>query len=122
MKVLSVVGARPQFIKAAPVSRQLRRHHQEVLLHTGQHYDHGMSQVFFDDLGIPLPDINLRIGSATHGRQTGDMLAGVESVLLEEQPDWMLVYGDTNSTLAGALAAAKLHIPVGHMPQGNRRM
>ena len=120
MRVLSVVGARPQFIKAAPVSRQLRRQHQEVLLHTGQHYDHGMSQVFFDDLGSPLPDVNLGIGSATHGRQTGQMLAGIESVLLEEQPDWMLVYGDTNSTLAGALAAAKLHVPVGHVEAGLR--
>lgn len=120
MRVVSIVGARPQFIKAAPVSRQLRRRHQEVLLHTGQHYDYGMSQAFFDELDIPLPDVCLGIGSASHGRQTGEMLIGVEAALLKELPDWVLVYGDTNSTLAGALAAAKLCIPVAHVESGLR--
>ena len=120
MKVLTVVGARPQFIKAAPVSRILRRNHEEFLLHTGQHYDDAMSDVFFRQLAIPAPDLNLKVGSGRHGAQTGAMLPGIEDVALAERPDWMLIYGDTNSTLAGALVGAKLHIPVAHVEAGLR--
>jgi UDP-GlcNAc3NAcA epimerase len=126
MKVVTIVGTRPQFIKAAAVSRVLRQRHQEVLLHTGQHYDYKMSGVFFDGLEMPAPDVNLEVCSGTHGVQTGAMLQGIENVLLTEQPDWLLIYGDTNSTLAGAMAAAKLNIPVAHIEAGlrsfNRRM
>jgi len=120
MKVLTVVGARPQFIKASAVSRQLRKQHEEFLLHTGQHYDYQMSGVFFDGLDLPTPDANLNVGSGPHGAQTGAMLKGIEEVLASNRPDWMLVYGDTNSTLAGALAAAKLEIPVAHVEAGLR--
>lgn len=131
MKIATVIGARPQFIKAAPVSRALRSVNggaeiTEILIHTGQHYDPNMSQVFFDELGLPTPHYNLAIGSGCHGWQTGQMLAAIEGVLLEESPDCVLIYGDTNSTLAGALAASKLHIPVAHVEAGlrsfNRRM
>lgn len=128
MRIVTVVGARPQFIKAAVVSRALRDCPgvREVLVHTGQHYDRNMSGVFFEELGLPLPDVNLGIGSGPHGRQTGRMLEALEAVLLEYQGDWVLVYGDTNSTLAGALAAVKLHLPLAHVEAGlrsfNRRM
>ena len=120
MKFVSVVGARPQFVKAAAVSRELRKRHKEVLLHTGQHYDYLMSGVFFDGLEIPAPEVNLGVGSGSHAHQTASMLQGIEDVLVAERPDWLIIYGDTNSTLAGALAAAKLSIPVAHIEAGLR--
>jgi UDP-N-acetylglucosamine 2-epimerase len=120
MKVLTVVGARPQIIKAAAVSGPLRRRVHEVLVHTGQHYDDRMSDQFFRELEVPAPDHHLGVGSAAHGVQTGRMLAALEPVMIAERPDRVLVYGDTNSTLAGALAAAKLGIPVVHVEAGLR--
>jgi UDP-N-acetylglucosamine 2-epimerase len=126
-KVVTVVGARPQFVKAGPVSRALASAgHAEVLVHTGQHYDPNMSAIFFDELGLPAPAHHLGVGSGSHAAQTGAMLERVERVIDGERPDWVLVYGDTNSTLAAALAAAKLHVPVAHVEAGlrsfNRRM
>src|SRR5690606_33464626 len=122
MRLVTVLGARPQFIKAAPVSRALERHGgvTEVVVHTGQHFDANMSDVFFEQLGIREPDHRLDVHGGTHGRMTGRMLEAVEEVLLAEEPDGVLVYGDTNSTLAGALAAAKLHVPVAHVEAGLR--
>lgn len=119
-KICTVVGARPQFIKLAVVSRVLRKEFQEVLIHTGQHYDHNMSDVFFEEMDIPKPDYNLGISGGTHGQMTGQMLIEIEKVLLKEQPDMVLLFGDTNSTMAAALAAVKLHIPVCHVEAGNR--
>ncbi len=128
MRILTVLGARPQFIKAAAVSTALLRAGglEEVIVHTGQHHDAAMSDIFFDELGIPVPAHNLGIAGGVHGEMTGRMLAAIETVVLAERPDWLLVYGDTNSTLAGALAAAKLHVPIAHVEAGlrsyNRRM
>lgn len=119
-KICSVVGARPQFIKLAVVSRVLRRYCHEVLIHTGQHYDHNMSDVFFEEMDIPHPDYNLGVSGGTHGQMTGQMLIKLEEVFLQEQPDMVLLFGDTNSTMAAALAAVKLHIPVCHVEAGNR--
>ncbi|QVL51278.1 MAG: UDP-N-acetylglucosamine 2-epimerase (non-hydrolyzing) [Thiocapsa sp.] len=123
MKIVVVIGARPQFIKAAVVSRALREHCAdacEVLIHTGQHFDANMSEVFFDELEIPRPDYHLGIGGGTHGQNTGRMIEAIETVLLAERPDWVLVYGDTDSTLAGALAAVKLNVPIAHVEAGLR--
>ena len=120
MKIVTVVGARPQFIKAAAVSRVLREKHKELLIHTGQHYDSNMSDVFFEELHIPKPDWNLGVGSGSHARQTAEMMVGIETILLEEKPDCLLIYGDTNSTLAGAIAASKIHVPVIHVEAGLR--
>lgn len=120
MKIVTVVGARPQFIKAAAGSRQIRKEHREILVHTGQHFDDNMSAVFFREMGIPAPDYNLGISGGTHAAMTARMLVAIEEVLEKEKPDALLVYGDTNSTLAAALAASKMRIPVFHVEAGNR--
>ncbi len=121
-KIVTVLGARPQFIKAATVSRELKRrgNFKEIIVHTGQHFDSNMSDIFFRQMEIPVPDYNLAINGLSHGAMTGKMIAAIEEILLEVKPDWVLVYGDTNSTLAGALAAAKLHINVAHVEAGLR--
>jgi UDP-GlcNAc3NAcA epimerase len=120
MRVLSIVGNRPQFIKAAPLSLALRDRTEEVTLHTGQHYDRELSAVFFEELGLDAPAYRLDAGSGTHAEQTGRMMPGIERAVLEQEPDWVVVYGDTNSTLAGALAAAKIGAPVAHVEAGLR--
>ena len=121
MKILSVVGARPQFVKLAPVADAIAAAgHQHVIVHTGQHYDPLLSDVFFDDLGIPAPDVHLGVGSGSHGKQTGSILAALDDVLPAHAPDWVLVYGDTNSTLAAAVAAVKLQLPLAHLEAGLR--
>lgn len=124
MKIVTIIGARPQIIKAAALSRAIQEHFadriHEVIVHTGQHYDDNMSQVFFDELGIPHPDYNLHVGSASHGVQTARMIEGIEQILMDEKPDGIVLYGDTNSTLAGAVAASKIHVPVIHIEAGLR--
>ena len=124
MKLLTIIGARPQIIKAAALSRAIRTDYsdriQEVILHTGQHYDNNMSQVFFDEMGIPGEDYNLNVGSGPHGKQTAAMMEGIEKVINKEKPDFLVIYGDTNSTLAGAVAAVKMGVPVAHIEAGLR--
>ncbi len=123
-KIVTIIGARPQIIKAAALSRAIQNKFsnqiREIIVHTGQHYDANMSQVFFDELGIPAPDYNLNVGSGSHGKQTAAMISGIEDILVKEQPKAIVLYGDTNSTLAGAVAASKIHVPVVHIEAGLR--
>jgi UDP-GlcNAc3NAcA epimerase len=124
LKIVTIIGARPQIIKAAALSRAIKNNFfdriEEVIVHTGQHYDQNMSQVFIEELGIPEPKYNLNIGSSSHGVQTARMIEGIEKILLDEKPDYLVLYGDTNSTLAGAVAASKIHIPIAHIEAGLR--
>ncbi len=124
IKIVTIIGARPQIIKAAAISRAIKNYFsgkiKEIIVHTGQHYDNNMSQVFFDEMDIPHPNVNLNVGSGSHGVQTAKMIIGIENVLLKEKPNYLILYGDTNSTLAGAIAASKIHIPIVHIEAGLR--
>ena len=124
IKIVTIIGARPQIIKAAALSRAIKNKFansiKEIIVHTGQHYDENMSQVFFDELGIPEPNYNLNVGSGSHGKQTATMIAGIEGILLQEKPNAIVLYGDTNSTLAGAIAASKIRVPIIHIEAGLR--
>jgi UDP-N-acetylglucosamine 2-epimerase len=120
MKIVSIVGARPQFIKYAILAKELRKIHKDVLVHTGQHYDYNMNKIFFDQLNIPNPDYHLGVGSGTQAYQTAEIMKGVEDIVINEKPDVVMLYGDTNSTIAGALAAVKIHVPIAHVESGLR--